>query len=186
MPFRIMLAESRKDRRRALAFVRRHVRRLYGGIPPPSQILLFAERNRRICGTMALDFAEAAGRFHLEDVYSIDYERTPRPFRRPVIAQFSKWWTTKSGVAVQLMLAAHDYAMNHGKTTGLVEVKPRIVARVREFGMALVEVPGAILRIHGMSDRGEGYYAGPPFPKLYMFDIAANAAELKRYVEIQG
>jgi hypothetical protein len=186
MPFRIVLAESRKDRRRTLAFVRRHVRRLYGGIPPPSQILLFAEQNGRICGTMALDFAGVEDRFHLEDVYGIDYVQTPWPFERPLIAQFSKWWTTRPGVAVHLMLAAHEHALKCGKKVGLVEVKPRIVERVGEFGMVLTEVPGATLQIHGLSGRGEGYYAEPPFPKLYMFDIAANATALRWYTESQG
>ena len=56
-------AETARDQRRALGFVRRHVRRLYGGIPPPSQIFLFAERKRRICGTIALDFSDGLEMF---------------------------------------------------------------------------------------------------------------------------
>ncbi|HEX4961387.1 MAG TPA: hypothetical protein VF173_11150 [Thermoanaerobaculia bacterium] len=185
MAVSIVLAGCARDRRRALAFVRRHVRRTYGGIPPPSQIVLFAERNRRICGTIALDFADSSGRFPLEAIYSIDHSQTPWPFKREEIAQFGKWWTTLPGVAVRLMHAAHAHALAEGKSCGLVEVKPPIVARVAEFGMVLLEVPGAVLQIHGVSARGEGYYATLPLPQLYMFDIRANAAALTRYIELQ-
>lgn len=179
MSAQIILARNPQERRRALAFVRRHVRRLYGGIPPPSQILLFAEQSHRICGTIALDFADGTERFPLETIYRIDYAQTPWPFERKEIAQFGKWWTTLPGVAVRLMHAAHVHALTEGKKFGLVEAKPPIVARVEEFGMSLVGVKGAVLQIQGVSSRGEGYYATPPFPQLYMFDIFANAAALE-------
>jgi hypothetical protein len=183
----ITLAASSHDRRRALAFVRRHVRQRYGGIiPPPSQIMLFAEQNRRICGTIALDFADGTRRFPLEAIYRIDKARTPWAFEREKIAQFGKWWTTRPGVALYLMQAAHRHALTDGKRFGLVEAKPRIVARVGEFGMALIEVPGAALLIEGATTRGEGYYATLPPPRLYMFDIPANAAALARYIKAQG
>jgi hypothetical protein len=182
----IMLAGSPQERSRALAFVRRHVRRLYGGIPPPpSQILLFAEQNRRICGTIALDFSDRTGKFPLEAIYCIDYTQTPWPFERKIISQFGKWWTTLPGVAVNLMYAAHGHALAKGKKFGLVEAKPPIVARVEEFGMSLVEVKGAVLQIQGVSSRVEGYYSTLPLPQLYMFDIRANAAVLTRYIELQ-
>ncbi len=181
----IMLAESARDRRRALAFVRRHVRRLYGGIPPPSQILLYAEHHRRICGTIALDFADTLERFPLETIYRIDYAKTPWPFERHKIAQFGKWWTARPGVAIPLMHAAHVHALEQGKRFGLVEAKSQIVTKVKEFGMSLVEVEEAILKIQGVSSRGEGYYAIPPPPRLYMFDIPINSAALARYIELQ-
>lgn len=181
----IMLVGSRQERRRVLAFVRRQVRRLYGGIPPPSQILLFAERNHRICGTIALDFADGTGKFPLEAIYRIDYTQMPWPFQRQVIAQFSKWRTHRPGVAVRLMHAAHLHALAEGKRFGLAEAKPGIVTRVEEFGMTLIEVPGAVLQIQGMSSRREGYYATLPPPQLYMFDIRANAAALARYIKLQ-
>jgi hypothetical protein len=182
MSLSIILAESRQDRRRALAFVRGHVRKLYGGIPPPSQVFLFSEHAKRICGTIALDFTSSLGKFLLETIYQVDYLQTPWPFDRQQIAQFSKWWATRPGVAVHLMHAAHVYALAHGKRFGLVEVKPPIVARVTELGMTLVEVPGAILRVQGVSSRGEGYYAISPLPQLYMFDIQANAIALASYL----
>jgi hypothetical protein len=181
MSTQIMLARSAQERRRALAFVRRHVRRLYGGIPPPSQILLFAERGHRICGTIALDFTDDLERFPLESIYCIDYTQTPWPFERKEISQFGKWWATRPGVAVRLMHAAHVYALAEGKKLGLVEAKPPIVERVEEFGMSLVEVKEAVLKIQGVSCRGEGYYAISPRPQLYMFDIRANATALESH-----
>lgn len=182
----IALAVCSRDRRRVLAFVRRHVRRIYGGgIPPPSQILLFAERNRRICGSIALDFADSLGRFPLEAIYRIDHSQTPWPFKREDIAQFGKWWTTLRGIGVCLMQAAHTHALAAGKSFGLVEVKPSIVVKVAGFGMALIEIPRAALQIHEASSRGQGYYTTPPPPQLYMFDIRANAAALTRYIELQ-
>ncbi len=182
----IMLAQDVRDRRRALAFVRRHVRQLYGGIPPPAQIFFYAEHRRRICGTIALDFAGRGEKFLLESIYGIDYDRTPWPFEREKIAQFSRWWTTRPGIGVHLMYAAHAYALGQGKRFGIVEVKPRIVARVEEFGMTLVKVAGAILQIKGESSRGERYYAIPPAPQLYMFALRANAAALARSISLQG
>jgi hypothetical protein len=143
----IALAACARDRRRASAFVRRHVRRTYGGIPPPSQILLFAD---------------SLGKFPLEAIYSIDYSQTPWPFKHEEIAQFGKWWTTLPGVGVSLMHAAHAHALVAGKSFGLVEVKPSILAKVAEFAMALSEVPRAVLQIHRVSSRGEGYYATLP------------------------
>ncbi len=185
-PVSIVPAATARDRRRALGYVRRHVRRLYGGIPPPSQILLFAERKHRICGTIALDFAEASGKFPVEDIYRIDYARTPWPFERERIAQFGKWWVSAPGVAVRLMHAAHLHALTKGKSVGLVEAKVRIVERVKDFGMTLILVPGAVLQVQGVSARGEGYYASLPLPRLYMFDIRANVAVLARYVSLRG
>lgn len=178
----IIMARTTRDRRRALAFVRRHVRRLYGGIPPPSQILFLAQHSGRICGTMALDFAGPERLFPLEAIYQINYSRTPWPFERERIAQFSKWWTTRPGIAVRLMHAAHVHALSESKQFGLVEVKPRIVARVEEFGMSLVEVPGAVLQTQVVSLRGEGYYQTLPPPRLYMFDLNSNTAALVRYL----
>jgi len=133
MDILVRLVQTARDRRRALAFVRYHVRQLYGGIPPPSRILFLAEHNRRICGTMALDFADSKEKFPVESIYDIDYSRTPWPFERSQIAQFSKWWTTRPGLGVRLMHTAHIYALAKGKKFGLVEVKPRIVTRVEEF-----------------------------------------------------
>jgi len=176
----VRLAKGGRERRRVLAFVRRHVRRLYGGIPPPSQILFFTERNHRICGTIALDFAEGSERLPLESIYQIYTAQTPWKFDRGKIAQFSKWWATEPGVAVHLMQTAHLYALREGKRFGLAEAKPPILAKVEELGMALVEIPGATLLIQGISLRGEGYYAEPPPPCLYMFDISTNAAALER------
>ena len=182
----ILMARSPQERRRVLAFVRRQVRRLYGdGIPPSAQILLFAEQNRRICGTIALDFAESYGKFPLEAIYRIDYAQTPWPFDRTAIAQFGKWWKTRPGIAVHLMHAAHVHALSRGKRFGLCEVKPTVLNRVEELGMTLVEVPGAILQIQGVSARSEGYYVIPPPPQLYMFDIRANTVALARYIELQ-
>jgi hypothetical protein len=166
-----------------MAFVRRNVRRLYGGIPSPSQTYLYAERGRRICGTIALDFADDGRMLPLESLYRIDYSGTPWPFEREKMAQFSKWWVSKRGMGVNLMHAAHAYALEQGKRIGLVEVKPRIVARVAEFGMVLVEVQRAVLLIQGISSRGEGYYAGWPRPTLFMFDILANLHSLRLYLQ---
>jgi hypothetical protein len=181
----IRLAGSPQERRRALAFVRRNVRRRFGGIPPPSEILFFAEKDSRICGTIALDFAGDAGRFHLEEIYRFDYARMPWVVNRGMIAQFGKWWAKQPGIAVRLMHSAHVHVLARGKSFGLAEAKPRIVRRVEEFGMQLVKVPGATLQVHGMSSRGEGYYATLPFPELYMFDLRTNLVALSRYIKAQ-
>lgn len=184
-PARIILAASSRDRRRALAFVRYHVRRLYGGTPSPSQIFLLAERNGRTCGTIALDFALSAERFPLESIYRIDFDRSPWPFERENIAQLGRWWTTRPGVAVRLMHSAHMYALANGKRLALVEAKARIIARLVEFGMAPVEVPGAVLEVRIASLRGEGYYQISPPPRLYMFDLQSNATKLEEYISRQ-
>jgi hypothetical protein len=182
MPTEILLASGTRDRRRALAFVRRHTRQLYGGFPPPPEILFLAERNGRVCGTIALDFADDTQRFPVEFLYRIIYSQAPWPFERARIAQFGRWWATAPGIGVRLMHAAHLHALEAGKTLGLAEAKPQIVTRVKEFGMNLTEIPGAILQSREASSRGEGYYTTPPAPRLYMFDIGANAAALSRHV----
>lgn len=180
------LAEGRLERRRVMAFVRSQARRLYGGPTPlPSQILFFAELDRGICGTISLDFADSAGKLPLESTYCFDRNRTPWRFEPEMIAQIGKWWATRPRVAVRLMHAAHVYALAAGKAFGLVEAKPRIITRVGEFGMAHVEVPGALLRIREMSSSGKGYHVTPPFPQLYMSDIRANAAALAHHIECQ-
>ena len=182
----IMLAESPQERHRVLAFVREQARRLYGGpAPTPSQILFFAELDCGICGTISLDFADGTRKLPLESIYCFDRNQTPWPFEPEMIAQIGKWWATHPGVAVQLMHVAHVYALAAGKAFGLAEAKPRIIARVGEFGMTHVEVPGALLRTRKMSSSGKGYHVTPPPPQLYMSDIRANAAALANYIDCQ-
>jgi len=178
---RIVLASSASDRRRFAAFVRYHVRRRYGGTPRPSQILLFAERKGRICGTIALDFADDQTRFPLEAIYQLDSD--PPPFFREETAQFGKWWATRPGASIRLMHTAHVFALSHGKRFGIAEAKPKIASYVARLGMSLQEVPGAILLAEAGLARGEGYYRMPPPPRLYMFNLTENLAALSNYME---
>jgi hypothetical protein len=82
------------------------------------------------------------------------------------------------------MYAAYKHALARGKRLGLAEAKPAIMARVEEFGMSHVRIPGAVLQDSREVSRCRGYYASLPLPQLYTFDIQSNASALGRYIEL--
>lgn len=179
LPFVISLVKTDQERTEALDFINKTAAKLYDcDPPPPPEVIFTAKEGAGIVGTVALELGSGQP-FPLEIIYEFDYQKTPWPFQRELIAQFGRWMATVRGISKSLMYKVTEHALLNGKIYGLTEVKEPVRLIVQNMGIELRPIPGARLLIEKIIEKERGYYLSLPSPNLFMVSLQQKLDALK-------
>jgi hypothetical protein len=178
----ITLAQSEKELREGLAFVRTHYLKAFGVSPSSPDHLLVARMEARVIGTIGINVWSKQNGLRLATLYQFDPRCMMIPFDLRYTVEFARWACESSGVACALLHAATRFSLNRGARSVLCEHSPSVNRVCRKYGIVFYPIKDACLKWDAIEDHHRGFYDST-HAALYVFELEQAQAALKEYLD---
>jgi len=185
----ISIVQTADGEKEAMTYIAKKYMEYFGTSPGKSDIYLTAENNKKIIGTIALDFADASGMMPLEKIYTINRNKIPLPLTTENGAQFGRWISDNAAVSLALVYAAVRYSIKIGKDYGWLAHSDAVHRILTRQNVAFYLIQNADLILENVPEGDRLFYTTPPYAKCYIMrlDQAQCALEpkIKGYLDSQ-
>ena len=164
---------SGRERGDVIEYISEEFERIFGSIPPVSDVYFQARCEGNIVGSTALDLGAEGRCLPFEGIYHISKNTRASEIlsMRSLGAQFGRWRASVPGISRALVYAPTLYAFESGIEYGWFVAKPNAAHQLKKFGIELLRVE-ARLDIQAISPVERPYYLSHPEPMIYLMHLS--------------